>query len=327
MASGAAAESRTVAMQPLAVHCPHPHAQPVDHTSAAAQFERPLHLTAASDHDRPADLLDALISMDCAATVPAAAQPPRQNAQPAADQRQINMAEAAIQHVQIVTQAAKGSLGFNGAQLTGPAAASGVPEVANSHAYAEPVQAESPDQAQVNQASAYQGPPAAADTQEAPARPESGRTTLPGTATGQVYSQPGPSSEVLIQPSSAAAAPLSAAATGEAAAQPAAGSEEAAQPEVQPGPWRNKRKATSQSPCTTEPPGFVAAPTLTEGATADEGPTGDGIAAEIQNPSAEQSQTQGDSRGGEQGSDPAQDVPAWLQDQVTQLILHSYQQQ
>lgn len=314
MASGAAADKRTGAMQAPAVRSPQSHSQPTDHANAAAQIDRPPHESLSSDHDRSADLLVALLSQDYAATIPGATQP-------VAAQRQGYMAKADIQHTQIDTQAVKDSARFSGTLHMTPSAASAVPAPAYSDAFRGPAQARPHAQAHVNYTSACQAQPAAAGVQEAAAQPAQWRTTLPGTAAGRVLSHPAPASKAPMQPSSSAGMPPTAAAPGEAALQAPAGSQEAAQPEVQPGPWRTKRKAETQSPCTTEPPAMVIAPILAEDGTA--APIGGGVTADVQDPSAEQSQLQSGSKGDNIVTDPAQDASAWLQDQVPLLNMVS----
>ncbi len=296
--------------------------QAINHAVAAHQCDTVSHETPPG-HGRPTNLLEALFTMDGAAIISGAPQSVGQDSQPVAAQHPISMATSDTQSIQGGPQAPREGACFSVAHHTIPAAAFTVPEAASSGAFTQHVQARPHAQAHVKLTSACQAQPAAAGTQEAADQPEQCRTSSPCIAAGQVLSQPAPGIEMLMQPSSAAAMPLAAAAVGESAAQPAAGSEEAAQCEAQPGPWRTKRKAVTQSPCTTEPSTIAAPPTLADGGTADVAPIQDGAPLDVQKPSAEQSQLQNGSQGDTTGSACARDTPAWLQDQVTLLSLMS----
>ena len=322
MAPDVTADMRIESGRPVAAPAFQTELRPSNHAVAAHQCDTVSHGTPPG-HDRPANLLEALFTMDGAAVIPGAPQPVGQDSQPVAAQRPISMATSATHSIQGGPQAAREGACFSVAHHTMPAAAFTVPEAAHSDAFTQHVQARPHAQALLKLTSACQAQPAAAGMQEAAAQPEQCRTSSPGIAAGQVLSQPAPGSEALMQPSSAAAMPLAAAAVGEGAAQPAAGSEETAQREAQPGPWRTKRKAVTQSPCTTQPSTIAAPPTLADGGTADAAPIQDDAPSDVQKPSAEQSQLQNGSQGDTTGSGCAQDTPAWLQDQVPLLNLMS----
>ena len=144
---------------------------------------------------------------------------------------------------------------------------------------------------------------------------EARRTGIPESVTDLGLSQHAPGLEEPMQPHTAATRP-SAAALEEATAHPAAGAEEAAQPDIEPGPWRSKRKAVSQHPCATEPPVPAQTNMPAQDGTADAVPMEEIGTADIHDLSAEQSLLPRSSCGYCEGSSSALGIPAWLQDQV-----------
>ena len=141
------------------------------------------------------------------------------------------------------------------------------------------------------------------------------RTGFPESVNDLGLKQHAPGLKVPRQPHTAATRP-SAAALDQATAHPAAGAEEAAQPDAEPGPWRSKRKAVSQHPCTTGPPVTTQNDMPAQDGTADTARMQEICARDVHDLSAEQSLLPRDSCGYCACSKSALETPAWRQDQV-----------